>query len=286
MMSKIRDYLELMRMHRPIGTLLLLWPTYWALFLAGRGHPDPLLVLVFGLGVLLMRSAGCVINDYADRDFDAHVARTRDRPLASGRVSPREALGLFVVLVLISASLLLFLNWLTIALSVVALLLAATYPFFKRFTHLPQAYLGIAFGWGIPMAFAAQTGQVPALAWLLLAANIAWVLAYDTAYAMADRPDDLKIGVKSTAILFGRFDRLMIALLHGLALGLLYWVGRQAGLSWPFDLSLLLAAGLALYEQWLIRDRDRLRSFQAFLHNNWIGMTVFAGILGGLYIPA
>ncbi|MEK8089859.1 4-hydroxybenzoate octaprenyltransferase [Thermithiobacillus plumbiphilus] len=285
-MSKIRDYLELMRMHRPIGTLLLLWPTYWALFLAGRGHPDPLLVLVFGLGVLLMRSAGCVINDYADRDFDAHVARTRDRPLASGRVSPREALGLFVVLVLISASLLLFLNWLTIALAVIALLLAATYPFFKRFTHLPQAYLGIAFGWGIPMAFAAQTGQVPNLAWLLLAANIAWVLAYDTAYAMADRPDDLKIGVKSTAILFGRFDRLMIALLHGLALGLLYWVGRQAGLSWPFDLSLLLAAGLALYEQWLIRDRDRLRSFQAFLHNNWIGMTVFAGILGGLYIPA
>lgn len=283
-MSKIRDYLELMRMHRPIGTLLLLWPTYWALFLAGHGRPDPLLVLVFGLGVLLMRSAGCVINDYADRNFDAHVARTRDRPLASGRVSPREALGLFFVLVLISASLLLFLNWLTITLSVIALLLAATYPFFKRFTHLPQAYLGIAFGWGIPMAFAAQTGQVPKLAWLLLAANIAWVLAYDTAYAMADRPDDLKIGIKSTAILFGRFDRLMIALLHGLALGFLYWVGRLAELSWPFDLSLLLAAGLALYEQWLIRDRDRTRSFQAFLHNNWIGMTIFVGILGGLYI--
>lgn len=285
MIRKIRDYLELMRMHRPIGTLLLLWPTYWALFLAGHGHPDPVLVLVFGLGVLLMRSAGCVINDYADRNFDAHVARTRDRPLASGRVSPREALTLFFILVLISAGLLLFLNPLTIALAVIAVFLAATYPFFKRFTQLPQAYLGIAFGWGIPMAFAAQTGSVPALAWLLLAANIAWVLAYDTAYAMADRPDDVRIGVKSTAILFGRFDRLMIALLHGLALILLFWVGQLAGLAWPFDLSLLLAGGLALYEQWLIRDRDRQRSFQAFLHNNWIGLTIFVGVLGGFHLP-
>ncbi|MEW6611608.1 MAG: 4-hydroxybenzoate octaprenyltransferase [Pseudomonadota bacterium] len=284
-MSKLRDYLQLMRAHRPIGTLLLLWPTYWALFLAGQGRPRLDLLVVFTLGVFLMRSAGCVINDYSDRRFDAHVARTRDRPLASGRVTPREALVLFAVLVGLSATLLFFLDPLTIGLAVVALLLAATYPLFKRFTHLPQAYLGLAFSWGIPMAFAAQTGQVPLLAWVLLAANVCWVLAYDTAYAMADRADDVKIGVKSTAILFGRFDRLMIALFHGLSLAFLAWAGYLAQLAWPFYLGLLLAALLAGYEQWLIRARDPALSFCAFLHNNWFGLTVFAGMLAALHMP-
>ncbi|MEW5792060.1 MAG: 4-hydroxybenzoate octaprenyltransferase [Pseudomonadota bacterium] len=284
-MSKLRDYLQLMRAHRPIGTLLLLWPTYWALFLAGQGRPRLDLLVVFTLGVFLMRSAGCVINDYSDRRFDAHVARTRDRPLASGRVTPREALGLFAVLVGLSATLLFFLDPLTIGLAVVALLLAATYPLFKRFTHLPQAYLGLAFSWGIPMAFAAQTGQVPLLAWVLLVANVCWVLAYDTAYAMADRADDVKIGVKSTAILFGRFDRLMIALFHGMSLAFLAWAGYLAQLAWPFYLSLLLAALLAGYEQWLIRARDPALSFRAFLHNNWFGLTVFAGMLAALHMP-
>lgn len=283
-MSKLHDYLQLMRAHRPIGTLLLLWPTYWALFLAGQGRPRLDLFVVFTLGVFLMRSAGCVINDYSDRHFDAHVARTRDRPLASGRVTPREALGLFAVLVGLSATLLFFLDPLTIGLAVVALLLAATYPLFKRFTHLPQAYLGLAFSWGIPMAFAAQTGQVPLLAWVLLAANVCWVLAYDTAYAMADRADDVKIGVKSTAILFGRFDRLMIALFHGLSLAFLAWAGYLAQLAWPFYLGLLLAALLAGYEQWLIRSRDPALSFRAFLHNNWFGLTVFAGMLAALHM--
>lgn len=284
-MSKLRDYLQLMRAHRPIGTLLLLWPTYWALFLAGQGRPRLDLLVVFTLGVFLMRSAGCVINDYSDRRFDAHVARTRDRPLASGKVTPREALGLFAVLVGLSATLLFFLDPLTIGLAVVALLLAATYPLFKRFTHLPQAYLGLAFSWGIPMAFAAQTGQLPLLAWVLLAANVCWVLAYDTAYAMADRADDVKIGVKSTAILFGRFDRLMIALFHGLSLAFLAWAGYLAQLAWPFYLSLLLAALLAGYEQWLIRARDPVLSFRAFLHNNWFGLTVFAGMLAAFHMP-
>lgn len=282
-MSKVAAYLQLMRVHRPIGTLLLLWPTYWALFLAGRGYPRPELLFIFTLGVFLMRSAGCVINDYVDRDVDPHVDRTRDRPLASGRVTPTEALWLFAGLTALSAVLLLFLNALTLLLAGVALLLAVTYPFFKRFTHLPQAYLGLAFGWGIPMAFAAQANALPLPAWLLLLANIFWVLAYDTAYAMADRPDDVKIGVKSTAILFGRYDRLMIAVFHALALACLAGTGGLADLGWPFFAALLGAAGFAAYEQWLIRDRDRKRSFRAFLHNNWIGLIVWVGIVLGLY---
>lgn len=278
-LARLLAYWRLMRLHRPIGSLLLLWPTLWALWLAKNGHPDPGLTAVFIVGVVLMRSAGCVINDYADRGFDAHVWRTRERPLASGEVSPREALRLFAVLCLLAASLAFWLNTLTIELSVVAVALAASYPFFKRFTHLPQVYLGLAFGWGIPMAFAAETGRVPALAWVLLVANIFWTVAYDTAYAMADRADDEKIGVKSSAILFGRWDRIMIAFCHGVALGLLYGAGRMAQLGSWYDGGLLLAAGFALYEQKLLWARRPVDCFRAFMNNNWFGGSVFAGLV-------
>ncbi len=272
-------YVRLMRLHRPIGSLLLMWPTLWALWLAGEGHPRPVLVAVFVAGVLIMRSAGCVINDYADRDFDAHVWRTRDRPIAAGEVSPRAALALFFGLCLLAALLALWLNIFTIELSVVAVALAASYPFFKRFTHLPQVYLGLAFGWGIPMAFAAETGRIPLMAWVLFAANIAWTVAYDTAYAMADRDDDLKIGVKSSAILFGRWDRHMVALNHAIALCLLYAVGVMAHLGPVYDGGLGLALGFALYEQGLLRERRPLDCFRAFLNNNWFGGSVFVGLV-------
>src|SRR3989338_5171934 len=212
--ERLKDYARLMRLHRPIGIVLLLWPTLWALWIAGQGRPDPRVLAVFVLGVVLMRSAGCVINDYADRNFDPHVERTRDRPIAAGRVSPREALVLFATLCLIAFALVLTLNRLTILLSFAGAFLAATYPFVKRFTHLPQFYLGAAFGWGIVMAFAAVTGAVPALAWVLFAANVFWAAAYDTVYAMVDREDDARIGVKSTAILFGSYDRLMVGACH------------------------------------------------------------------------
>jgi len=228
---KLKDYAQLMRLHRPIGILLLLWPTLWALWIAGQGRPDPHIFVVFVLGVVLMRSAGCVINDYADRDFDPHVERTRDRPVAAGRVSPREALALFAVLCLIAFALVLTLNRLTILLSFAGAFLAATYPFLKRYSHLPQFYLGMAFGWGIPMAFAAQTGGVPGLAWILFVANIFWAVAYDTAYAMVDRDDDLKVGVKSTAILFGRHDRALIFVFHMVTIALLALTGALAGLG-------------------------------------------------------
>ncbi|WP_367184292.1 4-hydroxybenzoate octaprenyltransferase [Acidiferrobacter sp.] len=272
-------YVRLMRLHRPIGSLLLLWPTLWALWLAGRGHPDPILVAVFVAGVLIMRSAGCVINDYADRDFDGHVWRTRERPIASGEVSPRDALIVFAGLCLLAALLAFWLNTFTIELAFVAVALAASYPFFKRFTHLPQVYLGLAFGWGIPMAFAAETGRIPLLAWVLLAANVAWTIAYDTAYAMADRDDDLKIGVKSSAILFGHWDRAMVALSHAIALGLLYWAGVMAHLGPLYDAGLGFAAGFALYEQGLLRDREPRDCFRAFLNNNWFGGSVFVGLV-------
>jgi len=272
-------YMRLMRLHRPIGSLLLLWPTLWALWIAGEGHPRAPLVAIFVVGVLLMRSAGCVINDYADRDFDPHVWRTKERPIASGAVSPREALGLFVVLVILAASLAFWLNRLTIELSVVAVVLAASYPFFKRFTHLPQVYLGLAFGWGIPMAFAAQTHRVPAVAWLLLAANVFWTVAYDTAYAMADREDDQKIGVKSTALLFGRWDRIMVAVNHALALILLYGVGVMAHLGFVYDIGLAFALVFAVYEQRLLYERRPLDCFRAFLNNNWFGGSVFVGLV-------
>ena len=276
---KLKDYAMLMRLHRPIGILLLGWPTLWALWIAGQGRPDLRVFIVFVLGVVLMRSAGCVINDYADRDFDPHVARTRDRPIAAGRVSPREALTLFAVLCLIALALVLTLNRQTILLSFAGAFLAATYPFLKRYTHLPQFYLGIAFGWGIPMAFAAQTGGVPPLAWVLFAANVCWSVAYDTAYAMVDREDDLKVGVKSTAILFGRFDRAMVFIFHIMTIVLLALAGALASLGLGYYAGLMAAPGFALYQQRLMRHRDRDGCFRAFLNNNWFGAAVFAGLL-------
>jgi len=276
---RLKDYALLMRLHRPIGILLLLWPTLWALWIAGEGNPGWHVLLVFVPGVVLMRSAGCVINDYADRNFDPHVARTRDRPVAAGRVSPREALALFAALCLVAFALVLTLNRLTILLSFAGAFLAATYPFLKRFTHLPQFYLGAAFGWGIPMAFAAQTGGVPPLAWVLFAANVFWAVAYDTAYAMVDREDDLKVGVKSTAILFGRHDRTLIFLFHIVTIALLAVVGTLAHLGLGYYAGLAVATGLAVYQQYLVRKRDRDGCFRAFLNNNWLGAAVFAGLL-------
>lgn len=279
MFDRLYQYYLLARLHRPIGTLLLLWPTLWALWLAAEGLPDPLVLGVFIAGVVLMRSAGCVINDYADRDFDPHVQRTRERPIASGKVSPREALALFAVLCLIAFALVLLMNPLTIKLAFVGAALAAIYPFTKRFTHLPQLVLGAAFGWAIPMAFAAQTGELPRLAWLLFLINILWATAYDTQYAMVDRDDDLKIGVKSTAILFGEADRLIIAMLQLLVLLGLGLVGGMAQLGLYYYLGLAVAAALALYQQYLIRNRDRDGCFRAFLNNSWFGAAVFAGLV-------
>src|SRR3990172_9364016 len=277
--ERLKDYARLMRLHRPIGILLLLWPTLWALWIAGQGRPDLHVLAVFVLGVVLMRSAGCVINDYADRDFDPHVERTRDRPIAAGRVTPREALVLFAALCLIAFALVLTLNRLTILLSFAGAFLAATYPFVKRFTHLPQFYLGAAFGWGIPMAFAAQTGGIPPVGWVLFAANVCWSVAYDTAYAMVDREDDLKVGVKSTAILFGRFDRAMVFIFHIMKIVLLALAGALASLGLGYYAGLMAAPGFALYQQRLMRHRDRDGCFRAFLNNNWFGAAVFAGLL-------
>ncbi len=276
--ERIYQYYLLTRLHKPIGIFLLLWPTLWALWIAAKGVPDLHVLAVFVLGVVLMRSAGCVINDYADRDFDAHVQRTQERPIAAGRVRPGEALLLFAVLCLIAFGLVLTLNRLTIYLSLGALALAAVYPFTKRYTHLPQVVLGAAFGWAIPMAFAAVLGAVPKLAWLLFTVNVIWSTAYDTFYAMVDRDDDRKIGIKSTAILFGESDRLVTGALQVLVLGGLLLVGRMAELGLYFHLALLVALGLAVYQQFLIRQRDRDGCFQAFLNNNWFGAVVFAGI--------
>ena len=278
--ERLADYLRLMRLHRPIGAFLLLWPTLWGIWIASEGRPDPLILLVFVVGVFLMRSAGCVINDYADRDFDPFVERTRDRPLATGRVSPSEALVLFVALCLVSFGLVLLMNRLTVLLSAAAVALAVTYPFMKRYHHLPQVHLGVAFGWGVPMAFTAETGGwPPAVAWVLLAAVVLWAVAYDTLYAMVDREYDLRIGVKSTAILFGSADLAVVAGVHVAVLLLLVAVGRLAALRWPYYASLVVAAGLAVYQLWLARDRDPARCFRAFLHNNWLGAAVFAGIV-------
>lgn len=282
-MKQLYQYALLMRLHRPIGILLLLWPTLWALWIASSGHPNLLVMTVFILGVILMRSAGCVINDYADRKIDPHLRRTRERPLAAGRVSEREALTLFVVLCLLAFGLVLLMNTLTIMLSIVAALLAATYPFMKRYTHWPQVYLGAAFGWSIPMAFAAQTGSVPLWVWWLFLTNVLWTVAYDTMYAMADRAEDLVIGVKSTAILFGKADKAIVAGLHILVLLLLFGIGQQINLGKFYHLGLLIAAGLAIYQQWLIKDRQPKQCFQAFLNNNWIGAAIFAGIAAHYY---
>ncbi len=277
--ERLRRYALLTRLNRPIGILLLLWPTMWALWLAGEGQPPWAIVLVFITGVALMRSAGCAINDYADRNFDGAVARTRTRPIAMGLVSPREAIGVFVVLSLLSATLLLFLNWPTRLMSLVALVLAAVYPFMKRFTHLPQVVLGAAFGWAVPMAFMAINETITPIAWLLFISAIIWALIYDTQYAMVDREDDLKIGVKSTAILFGRYDNLIIGLLQLLMLALLVQVGVMAGLGWVYYLGLLVGAALFVYQQWLTRERQPKACFDAFLNNNLFGMAIFLGLV-------
>lgn len=279
--DRLLQYVRLTRLDKPIGILLLLWPTLWALWFSSAGHPDWRIVGIFVLGTVLMRSAGCVINDLADRDFDLHVARTRDRPLAAGTVTGREALGVFAVLVVISFLLVLPLcNAYVIKLSFVALFLAATYPLTKRFLAIPQAYLGIAFGFGIPMAYAANLNEIPLSAWLLLLANIFWAIAYDTEYAMVDRPDDLKIGIKTSAITFGRWDVAAVMLCYGATLALIAWAGQLMHMGWPFHVGLAVAAAIAGYHYGLIRDRDRSGCFKAFLHNNWLGGAVFAGIVG------
>ncbi len=279
MKNRLTQYSRLMRLDRPIGIFLLLWPMLWALWIASEGSPNPLVLLVFTSGVVLMRSAGCVINDYADRNYDPHVERTRDRPIAAGRVSPGEALTLFAALCLTAFGLVLLMNRLTIMLSFVGVVLAALYPFMKRFTHLPQVFLGAAFGWAVPMVFAAQTGAVPKVAWLLFVATVLWATAYDTMYGMVDREDDLKIGVKSTAILFGEADRAIIATIQLLLLAALLMVGQTAGLGGYYYFGLLLASGLVLYQQYLIRERQPKACFQAFLNNNWFGAAVFTGLV-------
>lgn len=279
--SRLAAYGALMRIDRPIGTLLLLWPTYWGLWLAAGGTPPLELFLIFTLGTWLMRSAGCVINDYFDRDFDRQVVRTRNRPLASGKIRAREALLLFFVLCLLAAALLPFLNRLVFYLAIVAVAISAAYPLFKRFTHLPQAFLGLAFSFGIPMAFAAVQDRIPAMAWWLMLANACWVIAYDTAYAMADRPDDLRAGIRSTAILFGRFDWLAIAAFELVMLTILLVIGLDLQLDWPFWFSLTGAAVLFLYQQSLL-DGDRDKAFRAFLHNNWVGLWIFWGLIASL----
>jgi 4-hydroxybenzoate polyprenyltransferase len=275
-------YWRLVRLHRPIGILLLLWPTLWGVLIASRGEPDGYLLFAFTLGTVLMRSAGCAINDWADRDFDRHVARTRDRPLTAGLIRPWEALAVGAVLSVAAAALVLPFNGLTWALAVVAAFLAASYPFTKRFLAIPQAYLGIAFGFGIPMAYAAQLDAVPPIAWLLMAANVTWAVAYDTEYAMVDRADDLKIGIKTSAITFGRYDITAVMLCYAITLTLLGYIGWETHLGWPYYLGLAAAAGVAGYHFTLIKDRDPKRCFKAFLHNNWFGAAVFAGMAAGL----
>lgn len=283
MTERLYQYALLMRLHRPIGIYLLLWPTLWALWIAGDGYPHPLIATVFILGVILMRSAGCVINDYADRHVDPHVQRTKTRPLATGQVSEKEAIVLFMILCILAFGLVLLMNKLTILLSFVAVLLAATYPFTKRYTYWPQAYLGLAFSWAIPMAFAAQTGTISFIAWWLFIINILWTIAYDTLYAMVDKKDDLLIGVKSTAILFGTADKIIIATLQLLVLMLLLWVGQQLQFNLFYYLGLLVAASLAIYQQWLIKQREPAKCFQAFLNNHWFGAAIFIGIVVQYY---
>ena len=273
-------YWRLMRFDKPIGILLLLWPTWWALLLAGNGLPSIKNVLIFTCGVVLMRAAGCVMNDIADRDFDPHVERTRLRPLASGELNLKQALGLFLILMLLAFALVLMTNALTIKLALIGAVLASTYPFFKRFTHLPQVVLGIAFGWGIPMAFAAENAAIPLVAWWLLAVNTLWSVIYDTLYAMVDREDDIAVGIKSTAILFGRFDILITGILMVLMIVMLTAMGIWLELNWPWFVAVLVSAGLFGRQLVMVRDRDRDACFRAFLDNNWVGITIFAGLLG------
>ena len=278
-MNKLALYFRLIRLDKPIGTVLLLWPTLCALWLAQQGVPDWRLLLIFTLGTFLMRSAGCAINDYADQDIDKFVKRTAERPITSGRISGKEALAVAGMLTVLAFCLVLPLNTLTKQLSVAAVIIAATYPYFKRFFAIPQAYLGIAFGFGIPMGFAAITGSVPVVAWLLLVGNVFWAVAYDTEYAMVDRDDDLKIGIKTSAITFGRYDVAIIMLCY--AVFLLLWLvcGWHLGLRFWYVAGLLVAAGCAVYHYTLIRARERMPCFAAFRHNNWLGAAVFAGVV-------
>jgi 4-hydroxybenzoate polyprenyltransferase len=277
-LRRLALYAKLMRLDKPIGILLLLWPTLWALWISAEGKPHWTIVSIFVAGTVLMRSAGCVMNDYADRDFDQQVARTKNRPLAAGLVSSAEALVLAAALALFAFLLILGLNRMTILLSFVALALAATYPFTKRFFAIPQAYLGIAFGFGIPMAFAAQLGQIPAVAWVMLLANLFWAIAYDTEYAMVDRDDDLKIGIKTSAITFGRFDVMAVMVCHGIFLAILALVGVWLKMGFLYFLGLVVAGGLVLHQYQRIRNREPQQCFKAFLHNSWVGASVFLGI--------
>lgn len=276
--ARLALYWQLVRGDRPIGWLLLLWPTWWGLWLAAEGMPPLWTLFVFSAGVWLTRSAGCVINDYADRWLDPHVERTQGRPLATGAVRGREALVLFAVLMLAAFGLVLTLNRLTILMSFIGVALAASYPYLKRYTHLPQVYLGLAFGWGIPMAFAAVRGEVPALAWLLYAANIVWSTAYDTWYAMVDREDDLRMGSKSTAILFGDMDLVAQGVLYALFFVALVLVGQRAGMGAYYWAGVAVAVALVAYEFVIARHRERAACFRAFLHNHWVGLSVYAGI--------
>lgn len=276
---KVWPWLQLMRLDRPVGTLLLLWPTLWAVWVAGDGSPSLRTFIVFTLGVIVMRAAGCVINDFADRNFDGDVSRTKNRPLATGALNAKQALMLFAGLVLIAFILVLFVNRFTFWLSFVGLGLAVLYPFTKRFTYLPQLFLGAAFSWAIPMAFAAETGALPPAAWLLYTANLLWTVAYDTQYAMVDRDDDLKIGIRSTAILFGDADRAIIALLQGMAVFTLFLLGRRMGFGWGWWLGMGGAVALFGYQFWLTRTRAPAECFKAFLNNQWVGMSIFVGLV-------
>ena len=277
--QRLYQYALLARLNKPIGIFLLLWPTLWALWIAAEGVPHLGVLAVFVLGVILMRSAGCVINDYADREIDPRVNRTKDRPIAAGRVSPDEAMLLFMALCFSAFLLVLTMNTFTILLSLGGVMLAAIYPFMKRYTHMPQIVLGMAFGWAVPMAFAAQTNSVPKIAWLLYVVTVLWAVIYDTMYAMADRMDDLKIGVKSTAILFGDADRVIIGILQVMMLFALYLIGQQAQLSTSYNVAILIAAGLMVYHQYLIRYRQPALCISAFLNNNWLGAAIFAGLV-------
>lgn len=283
---KLEQYAYLIRLDRPIGTYLLLWPTLWALWIAAKGWPDNFVLFVFLTGVFLMRSAGCAINDFADRKIDPHVERTKDRPLAAGRITAKEALIVFASLSITAFILVLFMNKLTIYMSFVGILLAASYPFMKRFHYMPQVHLGIAFGWATPMAFTAQANEITPVTWLLFMASVLWTTAYDTMYAMADKKDDLKIGVKSTAILFGEADKIIIAAIQVLLFFDLIFIGRQSDLGLFYYLGVLGAAILAVYQQYLIKDRDPQLCIKAFLNNNWFGMVIFAGIALDFWVKA
>ena len=277
--KRLDAYERLIRLDKPIGTLLLLWPTLWAVWLASAGRPTLTVLIVFILGTLLMRSAGCAVNDFADRKFDPHVERTRSRPLAAGEIGPGEALAVGAVLAALAFSLVLFLNRFTILLSLIALAVAVSYPFSKRFFSLPQAYLGIAFGFGIPMAYAAVLNRLPLDCWALLAANIFWAVAYDTEYAMVDRDDDRKIGIRTAALTLGRLDVAAVMACYAAMIGILVWVGRYLHLHWPYYAGLGAAAALMGYHYFLIRERTREGCFKAFRHNNWVGAAIFAGIV-------